>query len=154
MKKVDCMFGSLSGKGPCGQKSPAMPDAAKKPVVAAPVKPVLPPPADIRIEIPLDDFLSACKLMMRRGRDKRKTDVEFTVKDGQFMMEWGGVGSIVPGKGMWPGSVSIRGSNFLGVTKVPPRQNPVVLEVKNSTFCVDGFTCACSVSGKPKRIPS
>jgi hypothetical protein len=137
-----------------GQTSSGIADTAKKPVAAVPVKPVASPADAIRVEIPLEEFVSACKLLMRKALGKKKNMVIFSARDSQFLLEWGNVGSILPAKGVWPETVSIRGNNFLGITEVPPRQDPVVLEIKGEQFCVDGFICACLVKGTPKRISS
>lgn len=144
--------GRLAGKVAGGQKALAMPDAVKKPVVAIPVKHVTPPPGAIRVEIPLEKYLSACKLLMRKALAKKRNMVIFSAKDSQFVMEWSNVGSILPANGVWPESVSIRGNCFCGFAEVPPRQDPVVLEIKGDRLWVDGLSCDCIVKGNSQIL--
>jgi hypothetical protein len=135
-----------------GNVAACMPPKKEKPVITAPRTPII--PSGYRIEVPLKDFLSSCKLLMRKARAKKRKMVIFSVRDSQLLMEWGDVGSILPVKGVWPQSASIYGNCFQGIADVPPRQDPVVLEIKGDRLWVDGFNCDCSVSGNSQMLSS
>jgi hypothetical protein len=85
---------SKLGEGAPGLVDMPVPSVKPPNPVPVPVKSVMKvQPSGYRIEIPLKDFISSCKLLMRKALGKKKNMVVFSARDSRFSMEWGNVGN-------------------------------------------------------------
>jgi hypothetical protein len=92
-----------------------------------------------------NELLSALQTLAGVVDPKRASEAVLTLANGVLSIELPGASVSVPAEGLWPGSVRVPGQFFLALARVPPKDDPFHLSVRDGRFRISKSSTLCLV---------
>lgn len=97
-----------------------------------------------RLAVAKDDFIQELKRLAKvLGRRRNAADALLRYEEGQLRISIGGAEVGMTAQGQWQGEARVSAAWLRAFAKVPPPQDPVVIQVEGSRMRIGGSSIAC-----------
>jgi len=97
-----------------------------------------------QVEVSRTDLIREMKKMVRLIKPKSAGEVLISYSEGHLYFSIGGAEVSVLGDGKWMGIARLAGSFVLATAKVPPEDDPVLIQVKGSRLHIGSMSYQCT----------
>ncbi|WP_460728905.1 hypothetical protein [Lysobacter rhizosphaerae] len=97
----------------------------------------------IRLEVPLADFVEGLRRTLKVIGRRNAGDALVSYADGQLCIRLGGAEMKVPALGHWPGEARVDSIWLRTFARVPPLQNPLIVQVEEGRLRIARSSVPC-----------